>query len=259
MDIPLQPITVRFYGNWTVNGPDGSFMFKCDEKKANWYLNRKLADDHGNNVIQLNFVPKGNGKLNACPYFHEKRENVCVVCGNLNNLTRHHVVPKAFRSLMPVLSTNDAFDVLMVCIDCHDDVEDTYDAKKRELIKSIGWKPAKMSKEMRDKNQLHSLINAYQKYKDEIPMHRKAEILHKLHDLSGGAIAGFADIVSATVDKSFAFPEDDYPYPKIIAEIKDHKAFIVMWRKLFLKAAKPKFLSQAWIDCHETYFKIDCP
>jgi len=253
MELPLHPITKRFYGNWTVHGPDGVFMFKCDAKKAKWYLSRNLAADMGGNIIQLNFTPKGSGKVEACPYFQEFRENQCVVCGAKEDLTRHHVVPKAFRSHMLDLASHDSYDVLMVCINCHEKVEHTYTDQKKILAKSIKWDRKKKSDEDRRKDRISSLIAGYQKYSSQIPMYKKAAMLEELHALTGGKIESFKDILETKNEKS-SWYDDDFPYQDILAVQPDRKQFIVMWRKLFLEAAKPKFLSQSWIDCHETYF-----
>jgi hypothetical protein len=34
----------KIYGNYQVFSPDNVLMFRCDEKKANWYLDRDLAE-----------------------------------------------------------------------------------------------------------------------------------------------------------------------------------------------------------------------
>jgi len=38
-----QEVKTPIYGNWKVVHPSGHLMFYGDEKKANWYLKRKLV------------------------------------------------------------------------------------------------------------------------------------------------------------------------------------------------------------------------
>lgn len=41
----------KIYGNWQVQSPDGILMFRCESKKANWYLSRDLAESVSENII----------------------------------------------------------------------------------------------------------------------------------------------------------------------------------------------------------------
>ena len=67
--------------NWEVYHPDGTHMFTCGEKKATWYLERKLAERTANGKIMLTFEPKGNG-FEANEIFGKSvRETICVVSG----------------------------------------------------------------------------------------------------------------------------------------------------------------------------------
>ena len=69
----------EIYGNCKVLSPDGILMFRCDDKKANWYIKRDLCEVTEDEplTIKLKFEPKGLG-------FHEKdfglsnMQNKCV-------------------------------------------------------------------------------------------------------------------------------------------------------------------------------------
>ena len=81
----------KIYGNCQVLSPEGILMFRCDQKKANWYLNRDLADPINNDplVIKLKFEPKGLGN-HAKPFGLTEMVNKCVNCGSEEFLTKHH-------------------------------------------------------------------------------------------------------------------------------------------------------------------------
>lgn len=115
----------KIYGNCQVYSPEGILMFRCDNKKANWYLNRNLAEILNSDplVIKLKFQPRGNGNHNKSYGLSEMR-NICVVCGEDEFLTRHHVVPICYRKHFPLEKKSHNFhDVLSLCVDCHENYE----------------------------------------------------------------------------------------------------------------------------------------
>ena len=115
----------KIYGNCQVFSPDGHLMFRCDKKKANWYLNRNLASiiDNDPLTIKLLFEPNGLGNHNR-GYGLSEMGNICVVCGTNEFLTRHHVVPFCYRKHFPVsIKSHNFHDVLPLCADCHESYE----------------------------------------------------------------------------------------------------------------------------------------
>ncbi|KAI7871997.1 hypothetical protein BDF14DRAFT_1992708 [Spinellus fusiger] len=91
------------YENWTVYSSSGKLMFRCNNKKADWYLSRQLAKPHPSRSksIQLTFEAKGQGHAPG-DYMVEDRVNCCVACGGSDHLTLHHVVPDMYRRWMPL-------------------------------------------------------------------------------------------------------------------------------------------------------------
>ena len=115
----------KIYGNCQVLSPEGHLMFRCESKKANWYLKRDLADIITDEplVIKLKFQPNGLGNHNK-NYGLSEMENICVVCGSDEFLTRHHVVPICYRKYFPIEKKSHNFhDVLSVCAVCHESYE----------------------------------------------------------------------------------------------------------------------------------------
>jgi len=113
----------KIYGNYKVFSPEGHLMFRCDQKKANWYLSRDLADLMETFTIQLKFEPKGLGNHNKV-YGLTEMDNKCVVCGSNEFLTRHHVVPICYRRFFPInIKSHNFHDVLSLCAGCHEKYE----------------------------------------------------------------------------------------------------------------------------------------
>ena len=87
------------YQNLKTYSPDGDLMFLANKKKINWYLDRGLAVKIDDSSIKLTFEPKGSGEK-IIPLID--RENICVVCGTIDDLTHHHVVPTVIKKRLPL-------------------------------------------------------------------------------------------------------------------------------------------------------------
>lgn len=125
----------KIYGNCQILSPEGILMFRCDEKRLNWYLKRNLAEVVSTNPLtaKLKFKPKGLGNHNK-PFGLTEMNNICVVCGTQNFLTRHHVVPACYRKNFPLkIKSHNFHDVLSVCVNCHESYERKADQLKKEL------------------------------------------------------------------------------------------------------------------------------
>ena len=102
--------------------PDGILMFRCDYKKANWYLKRNLGEVISQYPlkVKLKFKPRGLGNHNKS-FGLTEMSNECVICGASEYLTRHHVVPYCYRRYFPTsIKSHNFHDVLSLCVKCHD-------------------------------------------------------------------------------------------------------------------------------------------
>lgn len=128
------------YGNIHIQGPDGHEMFHCNSQRALWYLNRDLADviDVNPPTLRLKFQPGGVGHVGDKYYLTEKR-NCCVVCGSAKDLSRHHVMPRVFRSYFPEeIKDHNYHDVLLLCLQCHIRYEKDASDHKQEICDELG-------------------------------------------------------------------------------------------------------------------------
>lgn len=248
------PIKKEIYGNMEVYHPDGTLMFRCDEKRSNWYLNRNLAVKINDNAIQLTFVPKGKGHIKE-PYYLVKKDNKCVVCGCIENLTRHHAVPIGFRRHFPDnLKSRCSHDIVALCVDCHEKYEIHANKLKRELMENAGIIPKmKNSEEWKKVNLLKKIKGIaktlFENY-DKIPADRKQHLFGCLNEYAGTCLNCKEDL-----DSILAIPEEqisrrtkmDCSTSKLyVSKIENIEEFIRMWRQHFVSTMQPNFLPAHW-------------
>lgn len=161
------------YGNCEVYSPDNELMFRCMEKRINWYLKRNLATIIRENplAIKLNFTPNGKGSL-----VKSIRNNQCVVCGeeNLEQLTRHHIIPYEYRKYFPRdLKEHNAIYVVPLCLLCHEKYERYADEFKKQIEEKFN---APRQNNFQNYNYIEKHITTILRYKDLIPENRLKEI-----------------------------------------------------------------------------------
>lgn len=65
--------------------------------------------------------PSGFGKNNEIILYSTERENICVVCGNTNDLLKYHVIPKLYKKYFEKETKNkNSHDILLLCFRCHE-------------------------------------------------------------------------------------------------------------------------------------------
>jgi len=111
-----------------VENVEGCPIFRCGEKRANFYVRKGFAEWIDEDRIRLteagrateeNLRTMYGGELTSNPFFMAEKNNQCVCCGNRAALTRHHIVPKRHKSRLPREVSRCLSNVLFVCADCH--------------------------------------------------------------------------------------------------------------------------------------------
>lgn len=237
----------KIYGNCQVLSPDNILMFRCDNKKIHWYLNRNLATIISESpfIIRLNFHPNGLGNHNK-DYGLTKMENVCVNCGTEKYLTRHHVVPYCYRRFFPVnLKAHNFHDVLSMCADCHE----FYEIKAFDLKKEIASKHNVPLNGIINKAD-ESFVKALKYSKaillnDRIPEKRLMEMMDCVRSYFG------CDFTTEDLEK---LSQTSYQTickthgEIIISSMNENEIleFIKMWRKHFVDNNDCLFLPENW-------------
>lgn len=252
--------TKTVYGNFLVEHPDGFPMFRCNNKKAKWYLSRKLAEiiEHkadGTIVMRLTFRPDGNGH-HGDDFYLQSRQNCCVVCGATDNLTRHHCVPYMYRKNFPEqMKIHSSHDILVVCVDHHEEYERKADEFKRSIAKKVGLPYPSVHKTFdREKGRIASLANAILKYREQIPVDKQIKMLAELREKTGKTLFNEMEIENLANSYSgpVADPNNINHGKEVIDRIVGRNGFESLfefaseWRKHFLDTMNPQFMPDNW-------------
>lgn len=233
------------YGNYKVESPDGVLMFRCGEKKINWYLKRNLAEQIDDTTIRLNFIPKGLGNSNK-HFGLSQMKNHCVVCNTKSYLTRHHVVPFCYRKYFPLeLKSHNFHDVLLMCVSCHDSYERKADELKKHLSEIY---QAPINGEMENKGDLvkYAKIATTLLHKDlsNIPTKRISELKKSIKNhfglkrLSKKRLEDLCNTKSTVIKKTHG--------EIVISKIEDVQSFVELWRNHFVVNTSAQYLPENW-------------
>lgn len=114
--------------NYSVLNVAGEEIFKCQEKKVNFYLRKNLLRKIDENTFQLTtdqieqkLLAIHNGQIPA--YAMTEKNICCVVCGTKNHLTKHHVIPKKDLPFYPLELKSNLSNRLPICRRHHDAYE----------------------------------------------------------------------------------------------------------------------------------------
>lgn len=236
------------YGNCLVRSPDGSDMFRCIKKKANWYLNRDLAILISKTplIIQLTFQPNGQGHKNDL-YGLSKKENKCVVCGtyDLSVLTKHHIVPYEYRTHFPLeVKEHSSHDVVSICDKHHTEYEKIFAKKLKTNLAEIYDAPLGITKKDKELDVMYSYARAIIKHGEKMGEERIIEMKEYIQSFHEKIIDG--DIIlelAKTNNKKNYIKHSEIIYENIKHDIQ---SFVELWRNHFITSMIPKFMPVGW-------------
>lgn len=239
------------YGNIKVYHPDGTFMFYSDDGRCDFYLKNNLAAQLDEKSIQLKFIPGGYG-VSQNPFYLKERQNICVVCGTDEKLTKHHVVPHCFRKHLPEkYKQNTSHDIVALCVNCHSDYEFYGNKLRDELVIKYDAEATvkeKYAKEIADCN-MHNRVIGYcrclHKYRNVIPPERIDYLEKKIEEFIGRKPTD-QDLEEMAQSKCKETQLGQFRY--ILSEVDDLEEFFQLWRRHFVNTMKPKHLDQLWYD-----------
>lgn len=226
------------YDNCKIISSDGTELSFCSRDRAEWYLRRNLAvvvqDDPLH--VQLTFVPK---QWEYDPYVLCKKENKCCVCGCQQNLTKHHVVPYAYRRLFPAyIKDHSCHDVLALCEQCHRAYELKANEFKQQLLIDYGID----IEYLRNKHKLHRKARGI--------AWRVVNNLPVSSTLSCMLYLGKSQLDKSDFYSILAIEEEKQDWYSgaslLIAKIDDIQDFVKRWRQHFVETMNPKFMPENW-------------
>lgn len=219
-------------------------MFRANLKKIDWYLNRNLAERIDDHSIRLTFRPNGLG-CNGLGYGLEKMQNICVVCGTHEFLTKHHVVPRCYRiHFSEEIKSHNFHDVLTLCLDCHFKYEELAFEYKKKLSKVYD---APINGDLINNKKAQKIQGLFICLdREEIPKKRRDVIREEIKKE-----LGIKRISNKLKQKWLS--ESTIPMictkthgEMVIQKIDNIDNFIKDWRTHFIQNTNPKFLPKSW-------------
>jgi len=225
------------YGNYEMLSIDGNFLAFTSLKRRKWYMDRGLADIIDEKTYQLNFVTKGDDERSE--FYKVALENICVVCGTDEELTKHHVVPSQYRKLLPIeYKGRNSFDVVSICDTCHNEYEREAEKLKEELLERYGL--TNYIKSIYRVRRAYNILKYHsENYDPEFLIEMKVDLREFFND---------------TIENILAKDNIEFENvsAKLMNKVDDIDEFVIMWRKHFLDVANPQHIHQKWIDNVET-------
>jgi len=133
----------RIYETYMVLGVLGQPLFRCNQKRALWYLSKGYVTKAGDHQVQftndvtektLERIYKGN----FSDFFMAIKNDKCACCGKAARLTRHHVVPQCHKKRIPPEARKYLSNVLFICMECHKKYD--HEWKPEEPQPGESWK-----------------------------------------------------------------------------------------------------------------------
>eukprot|EP01006_Ploeotia_vitrea_P009597 TRINITY_DN22_c0_g1_i1.p1 TRINITY_DN22_c0_g1~~TRINITY_DN22_c0_g1_i1.p1 ORF type:complete len:650 (-),score=22.26 TRINITY_DN22_c0_g1_i1:133-2013(-) len=263
----------QHYHNIVIQAVDGTPLSGCDQKKAEWYLSKGLAEiieEEPRLVIRLNFQPQVQRGEAGLEFRTGDHQDICVICGRDKSLIKHSIVPNAYLRHLSLERFNHFYshDVVLVCATCKPRADsNTFNHKLRLAamhqapINGLG-EPKIVNNELRDvvvvagALQRHKLCQAAETKKTgkraiNLPPERIAEFRAKLavhfgtNDFTDEDIEELATTVWREPNPDFKSHEE-----LVCTSVGDSGPaignFIRDWRETFIRVLKPQHLPQGW-------------
>ena len=239
----------QVYDNYEIYNMDGTtFLAYCDKGKFNWYLKKNLAVQTGEKSIKLLFSVKNN---NNKEIKKNKKENICYVCDDKNNLTKYHVIPSEYKKHMPVeFKSHNSLDILPLCQDCKSTASSESENFKRELGYEYNISPDKFIDY--DKVELKYLARKINKIKN-INKNNKylIESISNMEEILGRKITDddLKNYEKIKINKTYEDSKTpgEYIVKKIISENK-LSDFVKRWKDHFITTMNPIHLPENFYD-----------
>ncbi|KAI8325411.1 hypothetical protein GQ54DRAFT_254642 [Martensiomyces pterosporus] len=272
----MLPRTRAIYENNRVLDQSGQLLFRAGKKRLQWYLDRGLAKRIDEETIQLTFQNKGDGRRNE-PFYLQDMENRCVVCGCLEGLTLHHIVPHQYRQFMPESTkSHSSYDLLPLCMPCHDRYERHAVAYKKHIagcfaapLEGIGWVDRV---DIGRAGRAAAAVMAADA--DKIPAARREELRATVQSMlirasiaNGSDVAEQASVMHELCAMKARIRGPDFCEhgEMVVSQLADKKpagsmckgccqlaedgipGMVFSWRTHFIEHAKPEFLPEHWV------------
>ncbi|GFO20170.1 exonuclease 3'-5' domain-containing protein 2 [Plakobranchus ocellatus] len=244
------------WDNCRLEAPDGTMLCTCDTRKAQWYLDKELADKIDENplTVRLRFEParRPQEEMN---FYKQEKQNICVVCGHDKDYIRKFVIPYEYRKYLPfALKDHSSHDVLLLCTLCHRKSCD-FDAQLRLHLAQECNAPVESGSAAKmvldhDLQKIRSAGRALKLNREAIPENRVAQLEEVLHKHFGTDNLT-DDLIDQAAEIDARHTSSDYvPHAKRVVRHMISNggllAFQARWRQHFVDTMKPQHLPAFW-------------
>lgn len=260
---PTHPILKReLYENFRLIDPENEFLSFIPRKRFHWYIRKGLGKQIDETTVQLTFQPKNKS---TSEFQKERLENLCVVCGGAENLTKHHIVPYEYRKYFRLsYKSRNAYDIVGLCSECHA----KYEIKASKLKLEIGNEYGACLGGQGiihdiDKAKIKRLAASLLHARNKMPSNRRKEVEANLSQLCQTNIYKEDGSLNLSILKEYASLKivDKTRYishGELVVTALLNKGsteeekntlmqdFVIMWRKHFVENTSPKFMSSSW-------------
>jgi len=246
----FKPRVKEIYSNCALYDHKG-LLCRCSSQRARWYLKMGLATVISENPLQvlLNFDPEVSLEQREAVYCVHK-ENKCCVCGeeNIENLTKHHIIPLCFRKIFPEnYKSSLSHDVVPVCDNCHVKYHKHAAIKIEQMYKQCDAITMNREKRIFFKESL-GLCKALTL--ETLPKHRAQEMQQTLYSMWSNELE--IEKIAEQCRQEIAARKKIEP-KLCLEQVKDLEQFIIDWRMDFVNTMNPRFLPKGWsIDFRTT-------
>lgn len=234
-------------------------MFRCSLGRFEYYVKNKLAKKVNKTTARLTFTPKGSGNADRenAEFYLSRKNNICCVCGepNWELLTRHHVVPRCYRSYFPAdIKEHDMHDILPLCTDCHTVYEWHADRKKQQIATQYAM-PVHGIRSVTNLEQARAVTAAKSLKRNltRIPQAGRDKLLGRIEEFLKR---------TPTTDDIFRLAKENVnttmqhkTHGELVLKHIEGRAklqmFVREWREHFVQTMQPKYLPSYW--------KLDTP
>lgn len=253
MKISISPLQHKPYDNYSVLSATGHLMFRCNQSRANWYLDKNLAVLISQEplVIQLPWCYK-KGR-SGDDFNLQARQNICVCCGSTNQLSKHHIVPDCYRKwiikIVAQCYLHDCHDIVTLCINCHHTYERKHAyALRNQLVEEhqvphdgTGQKYREMMKVASDCSNLLRYGHLIPQDKTEYLKGRVSEFLERPvtdEDIQSLGTCSKYNIKKLTTYKTHG--------RLVVEQLANPQEFVERWRAHFISALNPQHMPALW-------------
>lgn len=255
------------YGGYHIQNRQGELMFICNNQRALWYINRGLLDVISQEppTFRLKFEPGGPGHASSDDLFYTTpKENLCCVCGQREGLNRHHVVPSFYRRYMGLdIKSRSHYDVLPLCLTCHEKYERFADKLKMEIAKEYDsplharYKNGELYESNRGRDRAIRNSVAIVNHGSRIPAQRHVFLREQIseylqHEVTDEEINELSK-ARIGLDKKSEVKDLLCHGHMVVSKLPDLDAlqkFVERWRGHFLDNMQPKFMPEHWNVSH---------